>query len=64
MDLDSKEVERCPKCEWLSTTKIVDENSYVGLTFQPTGSYFVCVNPKCNVDRIYGENAILLKGGK
>lgn len=58
-----KNTQRCPKCGWVSVTKVTDENPYLGLMFQPTGDYFICRNAKCDVDRIYGDNAILLRGG-
>ena len=63
MVFDSSEVKRCPKCGWVSTTKIVDDSPHFGIIFQPSGDYFVCTNTKCDVERIYGENAILIKGG-
>lgn len=65
MDSDFKEPEkntqRCPQCGWVSVTKIVDDSPSLGLMFHPTGSYFVCANAKCDTERIYGGNAILLK---
>jgi hypothetical protein len=69
MGSDFKEVKdtntlRCPKCGWVSVTKTIDESLHLGIMFHPCGDYFVCTNPKCGVDRIYGENAILMKGGK
>lgn len=66
MDSDFREVNtfRCPKCGWVSTTKVIDEDPHVGLMFQPTGNYFICMNYKCDVARIYGDNAILLKGSE
>lgn len=57
----SKEIERCPKCGWLSVTKVVSDTPYISLIFQPTDNYFVCTNMKCDVERIYGENAILMR---
>jgi hypothetical protein len=52
---------RCPVCEYVSITKFVDSNPHLGIMFQPDGDYFVCLNPACNVQRIYGENAVLMK---
>lgn len=63
MNIDHKQVKRCPKCGWLSVTKIVDDSPHFGIIFQPSGDYFVCANMKCDVERMYGENAILIKGG-
>ena len=63
MDSDSSEVRRCPKCGWVSVTKVIDDSPHFGIMFQPSGDYFVCTNPQCDVQRIYGENAILIKGG-
>lgn len=54
---------RCPACGHVSVTKFVDNSPHLGILFQPDGNYFVCTNLKCNVERIYGENAILMKGG-
>lgn len=61
MASDSNEVKRCPKCQWLSVTKVTSDAPYVSLMFQPTDNYFVCTNIKCDVERIYGENAILMR---
>lgn len=57
----SKEIERCPKCGWLSVTKVMSATPYISSMLQPSDNYFVCTNMKCDVERIYGENAILIK---
>jgi hypothetical protein len=67
MDSDFKEghknLMRCPKCGWVSVTKVIDAAPFIGLMMHPTGDYFACTNPKCGVERIYGENAILMRRG-
>jgi hypothetical protein len=68
MGSDFKEVRnvntmRCPKCEWVSATKVLDDTPYIGLMFHPCGDYFICTNPACGVERIYGENAIIIRNG-
>lgn len=54
---------RCPKCEHVSTLKVgASEDPYVSLFGGCTGAYFVCQNPKCDVERIYNENAVMVSG--
>jgi hypothetical protein len=62
-DLVETNTMRCPACEHVSVTKIIDDSPHLGIMFQPDGDYFVCLNPKCGVERIYGENAILMRSG-
>ena len=58
---DESNTIRCPRCGHVSITKFVMNSSYLGIMFEPTGDYFVCTNPACGVERIYGENAILMR---
>ena len=53
---------RCPKCEHISALKVGTEDPYVSIYAGPTGPYFVCQNPKCDVERIYGTNAVMVSG--
>ena len=41
---------RCPMCKHVSTVSVQDGRDY----------YFYCQNPSCNVERIYGDNAIMV----
>lgn len=60
---EPKESMRCPKCEHVSTVKVgEDDKPYVSLYAGPVGAYFVCQNPSCNVERIYGTNCIMISG--
>ena len=58
--VNDKNVMRCPKCQWVSVTKVTDTVLYLGLAIGPTGDHFVCTNPKCGVERIYGDNGVVL----
>jgi hypothetical protein len=60
-DEDKPEVMRCPKCEHLSTEKFGESMPYTSFFPGLSDEYFVCKNPKCNVERIYAENAITLR---
>lgn len=53
---------RCPACGYISTVKVVDDNKFIGISNDACGSYFVCQNFKCNVERIYGDNAVMVSG--
>lgn len=53
---------RCPKCNHVSTVKVGADDPYVSLFAGPTGPYFVCQNPKCDVERIYSNNAVMVSG--
>ena len=72
MDSDSNEVHkkilentmRCPKCGWVSVTKIADSTPFIGLMMHPIGDHFLCTNPQCGVERIYGENCVIIREGK
>lgn len=56
------EVMRCPACGYISTVKVEDDKPYVSLQGGATGPYFVCQNFKCNVERIYNDNAVMMSG--
>lgn len=58
--VSSKNTMRCPRCDWVSVTKVEDTVLYIGLAMGPMGDHFVCTNPACRVERIYGENGVLL----
>lgn len=60
---DNDESCRCPVCFHLSTVKLGEPSQHVGIEFnEPGGYYFACQNPKCNVERIYGDNCIMVSG--
>jgi hypothetical protein len=61
--VSSKSVMRCPRCQWVSVTKVTDTVLYIGLSMEPMGDHFVCTNPVCKVERIYGENGVVLVKG-
>lgn len=56
------EVTRCPSCGHLSTVKVGGVEALNGIRTIDTEPYFVCQNPKCNVERIYAENAVMVSG--
>ena len=57
------EVYRCPKGEHVTTVKVAcEEVPYVSLFAGAVGPYFVCQNPRCDVERIYGTNAVMVSG--
>jgi hypothetical protein len=41
---------RCPWCKHVSTVSNDD----------PVNTYFYCQNPRCSVERIYGDNAVMV----
>ena len=55
-------VKRCPGCGYISMLKVEDDKPYVSLQAGETGPYFVCQNFKCNVERIYSDNAVMVSG--
>ncbi len=57
---EEKLVFRCPVCEHLSMQKGGSEDTCYGIYAGLSGEYFVCANPTCNVDRIYGDNCVLM----
>jgi hypothetical protein len=58
-DEDGPQVMRCPSCEVISVVKAGEEVCSYGLFMGLTGEYFICQNPKCEVERIYGENCVV-----
>jgi hypothetical protein len=54
---------RCPRCGWVSITKVLNDSPHIGLMFDLCSDYFACTNPACGVERIYGENAIIMRSG-
>jgi hypothetical protein len=61
-NLENSEVRRCPACEHLSTVKVDDDGPYVSFFAGLSGEYFICQNPKCSVERIYNDNAVMVSG--
>ena len=61
MDM-GEEVKRCPVCGYLSTLKVGEDKPFIGTTVEIDSSYFACQNPKCNVERIYSDNAVMVSG--
>jgi hypothetical protein len=59
---DGEQTMRCPCCKHVSTVRVGDNDPYVSLTAGANGPYFVCQNPKCAVERIYSENAVMTGG--
>jgi len=53
---------RCPCCKHVSTLTVQILEPYVSLSAGAIGPYFVCQNPKCAVERIYSENAVMTGG--
>lgn len=47
---ESEHSRRCPWCKHVSTLSNQDGNDF----------YFYCQNPKCSVERIYGDNAVMV----
>lgn len=62
-EASSKNTMRCPRCNWVSITKVADTTRYIGLCMEPMGDHFLCTNPKCGVERIYGENGVFFIQG-
>ena len=50
---ETETTRRCPWCNHVSTASVQD-----GIDF-----YFYCQNPNCKVERIYGDNAVMVGGG-
>jgi len=59
---DDKESQRCPSCGHVSTLKAGKDTPSLGMQFSITGEYFYCQNPNCDVERIYGDNAVMVSG--
>lgn len=58
-DEDGPQVMRCPKCEVISVVKAGEKDSGFGIYAGLSGEYFICQNPKCEVERIYGSNCVV-----
>ena len=58
----SSEVKRCPCCGHVSTVKVGEDTPYVSLSAGADVEYFVCQNPKCNVERIYSSDCVMVSG--
>jgi len=43
---------RCPWCMHVSIVSVKDGEDF----------YFYCQNPRCDVERIYGDNAVMTSG--
>ena len=56
------ESKRCPCCGHVSTLKAGEDTPSLGMQFSITGEYFYCQNPNCDVERIYGDNAVMVSG--
>ena len=59
---EAKDTQRCPVCGHVSTLRVGENDTFIGLFNGPTGPYFACQNPKCNVERIYADNTIMVSG--
>lgn len=60
---EPRDTMRCPGCGHVSTVKVEDTVPYIGLSDgMPSGDYFICQNPACFVERIYGENCVMVGG--
>lgn len=59
---EPEETRRCPSCGHVSTLKAGSDEPSYGIQFSITGEYFYCQNPNCNVERIYGNNAVMVTG--
>ena len=58
-DEDGPQVMRCPKCEVISVVKAGEEAVDFGMYAGLSGEYFLCQNPKCEVERIYNTNCVI-----
>jgi hypothetical protein len=47
-------------CGWVSVTKMVFDAPHIGLMFNAIGDHFICTNLQCDVERIFGDNAVML----
>ena len=59
---EPKETQRCPGCGHVSTLKAGEPTTAYGLYAGISGEYFYCQNPKCDVERIYGDNMVMVSG--
>jgi hypothetical protein len=58
-DEDGPQVMRCPKCEVISVVKAGEKDRGFGFYAGLSGEYFICQNPECDVERIYGSNCVV-----
>jgi len=58
-DEEGPQVMRCPKCEVISVVKAGEKDSGLGFYAGLSGEYFICQNPGCEVERIYGSNCVV-----
>jgi hypothetical protein len=58
-DEEGPQVMRCPSCEVVSVMKAGEEGTGYGLYAGISGEYFICQNPKCDVERIYNTNCVI-----
>ncbi len=59
---EDKESQRCPGCGHVSTVKAGEKTTAYGLYAGISGEYFYCQNPKCNVERIYNSETVMVSG--
>lgn len=59
---EDKDTQRCPSCGHVSTLKAGEKTTAYGLYAGISGEYFYCQNPKCSVERIYGDNCVMVSG--
>jgi len=59
---EARDTQRCPVCGHVSTLKVGENETFIGLSSGLQGAYFACQNPKCNVERIYADNAVMVSG--
>jgi hypothetical protein len=59
---ESRENQRCPCCGHVSTLRAGEPSFAYGVVSGVTGEYFYCQNPKCNVERIYDDNVVMVSG--
>lgn len=59
---EDKDTQRCPACGHVSTLKAGEPTTVYGFYAGISGEYFYCQNPKCDVERIYGDNCVMVSG--
>jgi hypothetical protein len=57
-----EEVMRCPCCQHISVVKVDGIECPSGMRTIDSDPYFACQNPRCNVERIYASNAVMVSG--
>lgn len=58
---ENEDTKRCPSCGHVSVLKSGDCD-YFDVQIEANGHYFYCQNPKCNVERIYSDDAVMVTG--